>query len=128
MGRDSTAYQVTWIAFWIFALFVAPMWVAIRLGQRKGRRGWLYAILLCGFGTWAGVIVLALMPAKKRYSSEPPLKIRPSADKAVFRDDRPKAAAYVPPKRCPECRGLVPHESPFCGSCGHTFRPALTTH
>jgi hypothetical protein len=127
MGRDSPAFNVMWVIVWFFILIVCPIWVAHGIGERKGRRGWLYPILFCVFGTWAGVIVIYLMPAKKGFRTEKPLKIRPSPDKAVFREDRPKAPAYVPPKRCPDCRGLVPHESPVCGRCGHSFSHALST-
>ncbi|HEX3668302.1 MAG TPA: hypothetical protein VHY55_04005 [Acidimicrobiia bacterium] len=113
----------------IVVAIVWPFRVANRIGKRKGRRGWLYPLvgLFTGFGTWVGVLVLYLLPARRGFSSEAPLRIRPSPEKAVFRDDRPKMPAYVPPKRCPECKGLVPQESPVCGHCGHGFGRTQTT-
>ena len=115
-----------------YVFLVWPFRVASRIGAEKGRRGWLYPLigLICLFsiGSWIGVLVLSLRKPRRGFStSPPPLHLPPSPERAVFRDDEPKAPSYVPPKRCPECDGLVPQESPFCSHCGHTFRPALTT-
>jgi hypothetical protein len=115
-----------------YVFLVWPFRVASRIGAEKGRRGWLYPLigLICLFsiGGWIGVLVLSLRAPRRGFSTRPaPLYIPPSPEKAVFRDDEPKAPSYVAPKRCPECRGRVPQTSPFCGHCGHTFRPALTT-
>lgn len=120
------------VAFVIACLLVMWVWptrVAIRIGKRKGRRGWLYVVVgWFTVSTWIGVLILHLLSPRAGFSGEKgtPLFIRPSADKVVFRDDPPKAAAYVPPKRCTACRGLVPQEAPVCGHCGRSFA-ALTT-
>ena len=49
-------WLMLFLAFWIF-----PILVAWYLGARKGRTyGWLYGLV----GSWIGVIVIALLPAR----------------------------------------------------------------
>jgi hypothetical protein len=122
-------------------LWVALIWpikVANRIGRRKGRRGWIYPVVgfllvLGALGSWVGVWILHMRAPRPGFSHHgrlPKLRMPPSAAAVVFQDEasqRPTSQPYVPPKRCPDCRGLVPTEAAACGRCGHSFLHAGTT-
>ena len=127
------AFLSVLLAFlWLFLIW--PMRIANDIGLSKGRTGWAYPLV--GFflgggalGAWLGVLLVkALPPVPGFFPSSEPLYM-PPPDRTLFRDETQRAPAmaprkqeaYVPPKRCPVCKGLVPLESPICGSCGHSF-------
>ena len=121
-------------------LWVALIWpitVGNRIGKRKGRRGWIYPLVgfcvgLGGLGAWLGVWIIHSrrpMPGFSEYGPVPKLKLPPSTAAAVYRDETPKPThqPYVPPKRCPACRGLIPADATACARCGHNLFQVSTT-
>lgn len=116
---------------WLFLIW--PIRIADDIGRRKGRTGWIYPLVGFflgggGLGAWLGVLLVKVLPPVPGFfPSTEPLYLPPPAE-AVFREEPVKPQRrepYVPPKRCPACKGLVPPESPVCGHCRHQFDHTL---
>jgi hypothetical protein len=86
-------------AIFIVIFWVAPAFVAHRLGKPKGRdNAWVWGALL----GWIGVIVVAVQGNKHEIaaSKAEPITARPT-------------------KRCPECAEEVLADAKVCRFCGH---------
>ena len=137
-GAAKTVLACLFLLTILWIAFIWPIRVANRIGRRKGRRGWIYPVVgffvgLGAIGVWVGVWILHSRSPRPGFSEHgplPKLRLPPSAAAVVFQDDQsqqPTRQPYVPPKRCPACRGLVPKESAACGRCGHSFLHLGTT-
>src|SRR5262245_18158746 len=72
-------------------LWVVPVLLATWLGRQKGRRGWLYGLLL----SWIGVFILASLGDNPR-------------------DQKGGRGSFI---ECPHCRLLTPKGQEFCRIC-----------
>jgi hypothetical protein len=108
-------------------LWIVPIFVGRRIGDRKGRNGWVWGLLL----GWIGVIVVAVLPrraAGAATASQP----GPGAGASAAAGLSVAATALTRPglsglmKRCPECDEQVRSEARLCRFCGYRFDPEPT--
>jgi threonine/homoserine efflux transporter RhtA len=98
--------DVLGLLLWAAVFWVAPIVVAKKLGERKGRESaWVWGLLI----GWLGVIVVALLSDK----TEQDISNAP-----VWAQAGQVVAAL---KRCPECAEQVQPAARVCRYCRHNF-------
>jgi hypothetical protein len=96
------------VGFLLFAavFWVAPIFVAKKIGDRKGRSSaWAWGVLL----GWLGVLIVALLSDRQPYDTGSPAASQ---------------VAQKTMKRCPECAEEVQPDARVCRYCGHRFEEA----
>lgn len=99
IGAGVTSQQVLFLVL----LWVIPFALAVWFGRQKGRRGWLYGLLL----GWIGVFILASLDVKPRSRSD------------VLKN----LESFV---QCPHCGLLSPAGREFCRTCNRSLAKPAT--
>jgi hypothetical protein len=89
----------------IATMWVLPIFVGKSIGDRKGRAGWAWGLLL----GWLGVIIVACLSDKRSDAHQ----LQPGHPVSL---PQPQSG-----KTCPDCAETVQPAARVCRFCGHRF-------